>query len=67
MQLAQPTVDGRWRRKPPRYCCPGELFTAFGNRPPITEQDIVAPALNAEDAFRQTCLTPATTAHGGRC
>jgi flavorubredoxin len=40
----------------------GDLFTAFGNRSPVTEQDIVAPALNAEDTFRQTCLTPATGA-----
>ncbi len=40
----------------------GDLFTAFGNQPPMTEQDIVAPALTAEDTFRQTCLTPATGA-----
>ncbi len=38
----------------------GDLFTAFGNRQPITERDIVGPALVAEDAFHQTCLTPAT-------
>ena len=40
----------------------GDLFTAFGNRPPIIDEDIVAPALDTEDAFRQTCLTPATGA-----
>lgn len=38
----------------------GDLFTAFGNRPAVTEQEIVGPALNAEDVLRQTCLTPAT-------
>jgi flavorubredoxin len=38
----------------------GDLFTAFGDRPPVTEEEIVGPALNAEDVFRQTCLTPAT-------
>ena len=38
----------------------GDLFTAFGNRTAVTEQEIVGPALNAEDVLRQTCLTPAT-------
>jgi flavorubredoxin len=38
----------------------GDLFTALGNSPAITEQEITGPALAAEDTFRATCLTPAT-------
>lgn len=38
----------------------GDLFTAVGNSPVLTEHDIVGPALAAEDAFGATCLTPAT-------
>jgi len=38
----------------------GDLFTAIGNAPALTEQEITGPALAAEDVFRATCLTPAT-------
>jgi hypothetical protein len=38
----------------------GDLFTATGNAPALTEQEITGPALAAEDVFRATCLTPAT-------
>ena len=38
----------------------GDLFTAFGDSPALTERDIVGPALQAEDAFGATCLTPGT-------
>jgi flavorubredoxin len=38
----------------------GDLFTAFGASPALTEGDVVGPALQAEDLFRATCLTPAT-------
>lgn len=38
----------------------GDLFTAVGNSPALTEQEIIGPALSAEDAFRATCLTPST-------
>jgi glyoxylase-like metal-dependent hydrolase (beta-lactamase superfamily II) len=38
----------------------GDLFTAIGNSPALTDREIVGPALTAEDAFRATCLTPAT-------
>ncbi len=38
----------------------GDLFTAIGASPALTEHDIVGPALAAEDAFGATCLTPAT-------
>lgn len=38
----------------------GDLFTATGASPALTEHDIVEPALQAEDAARATCLTPST-------
>jgi flavorubredoxin len=38
----------------------GDLFTAPGTSPALTEQEITGPALQAEDLFRATCLTPAT-------
>ena len=38
----------------------GDLFTHIGNGPAVTATDIVGPAAAAEDAFRATCLTPAT-------
>jgi flavorubredoxin len=38
----------------------GDLFTALGAGPALTEQEITGPALQAEDMFRFTCLTPAT-------
>ncbi len=38
----------------------GDLFTALGHSPAMTEQEITGPALQAEDLFRATCLTPAT-------
>jgi flavorubredoxin len=38
----------------------GDLFTALGDSPALTEQEIISPALSAEDVFRATCLTPST-------
>ena len=38
----------------------GDLFTAIGNSPALTEHEITGPALAAEDVFRATCLTPST-------
>ena len=38
----------------------GDLFTAIGASPALTEQEIIGPALAAEDVFRATCLTPST-------
>jgi flavorubredoxin len=38
----------------------GDLFTALGASPALTEKEITGPALEAEDVFRATCLTPAT-------
>ncbi len=40
----------------------GDLFTATGNSAAITSDDIVGPALAAENVFGATCLTPATGA-----
>lgn len=38
----------------------GDLFTAIGASPALTEHEITGPALAAEDEFGATCLTPAT-------
>jgi flavorubredoxin len=38
----------------------GDLFTAVGKSPALTQQEITGPALAAEDVFRATCLTPST-------
>ena len=38
----------------------GDLFSAFGNSPAVTDADVVGPALQAEDLFGATCLTPGT-------
>lgn len=38
----------------------GDLFTAMGDAPAITDADIVEPALAAEAAFHGTALTPST-------
>jgi flavorubredoxin len=38
----------------------GDLFTALGEGPALTEHEITGPALKTEDIFRATCLTPAT-------
>lgn len=40
----------------------GDLFTHFGNGPPLTEGDIVEPALVAEELFHATALCAATAA-----
>ena len=40
----------------------GDLFTAVGDGPALTEHDIVGPAIAAEDIFGATCLTPTTGA-----
>lgn len=38
----------------------GDLFTAIGQSPASTEQEITGAALAAEDVFGATCLTPST-------
>jgi flavorubredoxin len=38
----------------------GDLFTQFGNGEAISEADIVGPALETEDRFHATAMTPAT-------
>ena len=38
----------------------GDLFARLGNGPPLTESDIVEPAMAAEDFFKLTSLGPTT-------
>ena len=38
----------------------GDLFTATGRSVPLTDDDIVGPALTAEDLFHDTALAPTT-------
>ena len=38
----------------------GDLFTHTGNVAPLTQSDIVAPAIAAEEMFQASALTPAT-------
>jgi flavorubredoxin len=40
----------------------GDLFTHLGNGPPIVENEIVAPAMEAEALFRSSSLAPDTAA-----
>jgi hypothetical protein len=40
----------------------GDLSTHFGDGPALTDTDIVGPAVQAEDVFGATCLTPRTGA-----
>jgi flavorubredoxin len=40
----------------------GDLFTRLGDGPALTEDDIVGPAVEAEDAFRYSSLAPSTPA-----
>lgn len=40
----------------------GDLFTHLGDGPAVIEDDLVAPAEQAEDLFHATCLTPSTGA-----
>jgi flavorubredoxin len=44
----------------------GDLFTALGQSPALTEQEITGPALQAEDLFRATCLTQPPARRSGR-
>ena len=38
----------------------GDLFTHLGKGPPVTSNDIIGPAKEAEVVFMATCLTPTT-------
>jgi flavorubredoxin len=38
----------------------GDLFTHLGSGPPLTDKDVVGPAIAAEDMFHQSSLTPST-------
>jgi len=43
-----------------RTLCCGDLFTHAGDGPPLTDADIVGPALAAEELFHATALSPVT-------
>ena len=47
-------------RRPAGTLLCGDLFTHTGNCRALTDQDIVAPALAAEDSFQYTSLCPST-------
>jgi hypothetical protein len=36
----------------------GDLFTQLGDGPALTENDVVGPAIAAEDLFQYSCLSP---------
>jgi flavorubredoxin len=38
----------------------GDLFARTGNGPPLTDKDVVEPAMEAEDSFMLTSLGPTT-------
>jgi flavorubredoxin len=38
----------------------GDLLSHLGDGPPLTSDDVVGPADEAEDVFQATCLTPTT-------
>ena len=40
----------------------GDHFTHLGDGPVVTEEDLVAPSMDAEALFRSTCLAPGTAA-----
>jgi flavorubredoxin len=40
----------------------GDLFTHLGDGPPLTEQEIIGPAMQAEALFRSTSLAPDSAA-----
>ncbi|HLT70219.1 MAG TPA: hypothetical protein VKZ72_08630 [Acidimicrobiales bacterium] len=40
----------------------GDLFTACGDGPALTDEDVVGPAIEAEDMFGYSCLAPSTPA-----
>ena len=51
---------GIWFEETTRTLLCGDLLTHGGHVRPLTEDDVVGPALAAEDMFRSTSLTPAT-------
>ena len=38
----------------------GDLFTHLGNGPAVTSDDVVGPAIEGEEAFHASCLSPQT-------
>lgn len=50
--------SGLWFDETSRTLFAGDLFTAFGDGPAVTGDDLVAPAMEAEEVLRPTALTP---------
>jgi flavorubredoxin len=50
--------SGLWFEETTRTLLAGDLFTALGDGPALVEDDIVAPAVVAEDIFRSTSMGP---------
>lgn len=51
---------GLWYEETTNTLLCGDIFTAVGASKPLVKDDVVGPALAAEDIFHATCLTPAT-------
>ena len=51
---------GLWYEETTNTLLCGDIFTAVGAAEPLTKDDVVGPALAAEDIFHSTCLTPNT-------
>ena len=67
VQLATPHVPHNWESQVffehetgTLFC--GDLLTQFGDGPAITDDDLLEPAIQAEEAFHQTSLGPAVPA-----
>ena len=66
-QLATPHVPHGWEAQvlfeetTGTLLC-GDLFTHLGNGPALTTDDVVGPAMAAEDIFHSSALAPATAA-----
>jgi flavorubredoxin len=50
--------SGLWFDETTKTLFAGDLFSHIGDVPPITENDIVAPALEAEAMFHSTSMSP---------
>lgn len=50
--------SGLWFDETTSTLFAGDLFAHVGDRPPVTEDDLVGPAIEAEQLFGATALTP---------
>src|SRR5262249_44656529 len=67
MEIATPHVPHNWeshmffeQETGTLFC--GDLLTQLGDGPPVTSDDILGPAIAAEEVFHQTSLGPAVPA-----